>query len=215
MTEQYQPIASLLERVRARWQRLVAFRATRRAALLATVALLAFDVFASLTSRAPFALAALGIATVLLIVTAVVWGFLPLREAPSDARIARFIEERRKELDERLVSAVGVIAQRQAPSGLAASMVGDAARAASAVDPAEIVAAEVLRRAGIQAVAAVLLVSAAGFFVRDKARQSYDALAFALFPAHVVLEVTPGDARIQSGSNFTVTARLVGNQAPV
>jgi hypothetical protein len=216
MTEQYQPIASLLERVRARWRRLSAFRATRRAALLATVALLAFNILAALTTRAPFALAALGMLAVLLVVVAVVWRFLPLREVPSDARIARFIEERKQELDERLVSAVGVVAAQQgAPAGLAASMVGDAARAASTVDPAEIVASEVLRRAGIQAVAAVLLLAATAFFVRDKARQSYDAIAFALFPTHVVLEVTPGDARVQAGSNFTVAARLVGNAAPV
>jgi hypothetical protein len=215
MTEQYQPIASLLERVRVRWRRLSAFRATRRAALLATVALLAFSVLAALTTRAPFALAALGMMAVVLVVAAVVWGLLPLREIPSDARIARFIEERKEELDERLVSAVGVAAQEGAPAGLAASMVGDAVRVASTVDPAEIVASEVLRRAGIQAVAALLLLAATGFFVRDKLRQSYDAIAFALFPAHVVLEVTPGDARVQAGSNFTVVARLVGNQAPV
>ncbi len=83
------------------------------------------------------------------------------------------------------------------------------------IDPAEIVASEVLRRAGIQAVAAVLLLAAVAFFARDKARQSYDALSLALFPAHIVLEVTPGDARVQAGSNLTVEARLVGNQAPV
>jgi hypothetical protein len=215
MTEHYQPIAHLLERVRVRWRRLVAFRALRRAALLATVALLVFSALASLTSRAPFALAGLGILTVIFVVASVVWGLLPLREAPSDARIARFIEERKHELDERLVSAVGVIAQQGPPAGLAASMVGDAARAASRVDPAEIVASEVLRRAGIQAVAAVLLLATAGFFVRDRARRSYDAVALALFPAHIVLEVTPGDARVQAGANLTVVAKLVGNDAPV
>src|SRR5258705_8399951 len=94
-------------------------------------------------------------------------------------------------------------------------MGGVAARSVSVVDSAEIVASEVLRRAGIQAVAALLLLAATGFFVRDRMRQSFDAIAFALFPAHLVLEVTPGDARVQAGSNFTVAARLVGNAAPV
>ena len=111
MTEKYQPIAQLLDRVRVRWRRLVAFRAVRRAALLATVSLLAFSALASLTTRAPFALAAIGMLAVLLVGVAVVWGLLPLREAPSDARIARFIEERKADLDERLVSAVSVIGQ--------------------------------------------------------------------------------------------------------
>ena len=215
MTEQYQPIANLLDRVRLRWRRLMAFRATVRAALLATAVMVLFGLFASLTSRAPIALAVLGVLAVILVIAAIVWGLLPMGEAPSDRRIARFIEERKTELDERLVSAVSVVAQQAMPPGLAASMVGDAARAAAAVDPAEIVASEVLRRAGIQAVAAVLLFAVVAFSVREKARQSYDALAFALFPAHVVLDVTPGDARIQAGSNLTVVARLVGNDAPV
>src|SRR5262249_53463653 len=165
MTEHYQPIAQLLERVRVRWRRLVAFRAIRRAALLATVTLLIFYALASFTSRAPFALAGLGILAILFVAASVVWGLLPVREAPSDARIARFIEERKQELDERLVSAVGVIAQQRQQAGLAASMVGDAARAASKVDPAEIVASEVLRRAGIQAGAAVLLLAATAFYI--------------------------------------------------
>src|SRR5690349_22149807 len=98
MTEQYQLIAELLDRVRARWRRLVAFRAAVRAALLAAVALALFGLAAAFTTRAPVALAVLGVVAAILTITAVVWGLLPLREAPSDARIARFIEERKTEL---------------------------------------------------------------------------------------------------------------------
>jgi hypothetical protein len=213
MTEQYRPIADLLDRVRSRWRRLVAFRATIRAALAATAALTLVLLLAMLTTRSPLALAALAAAAVALIAGAVVWGLRPLRETPSDARIARFIEERKTELDERLVSAVSVAAAER--TALSASMVRDAARAAASIDPAEIVAAEVLRRSGMQAVAAVLLFVAVALLARDKARQSYDALALALFPSHVVLDVTPGDARIQAGSSLAVQARLVGNRAPV
>ena len=196
----------------------MAFRATRRAALLATVALLAFVlVLRSLTTRAPFALAALGMLVVVLVACGGRLGAAAAcAQIPSDARIARFIEERKSELDERLVSAVGVARATGAPAGLAASMVGDAARAASADRSREIVASEVLRRAGIQAVAALLAaVRRSASSSATTMRQSYDAVAWRLFPAHVVLEVTPGDARVQAGSNFTVEARLVGNQAPV
>src|SRR5947207_7666005 len=126
MTEQYQLIANLLDRVRVRWRRLVAFRATTRAALAATAAVSVILLLAMLTTRAPLVLAALGVSAVVVVIAAVVWGLRPLREAPSDARIARFIEERKTELDERLVSAVSVIARDTAPPGLAASMVGDA-----------------------------------------------------------------------------------------
>ena len=215
MTEHYQFIASLLERVRVRWRRLVAYRATMRTALLVTAVLAVFDLLARFITRAPLALATLGVLTLILAIAAIVRGLLPLRDAPSDAQIARFIEERKTELDERLVSAVGVVAQEQAMPRLAASMIGDAARAAADVDPAEIVAAEVLRRARIQALAALLLMGVLLFDVRHMARRSYDALALAMFPAHVILDVTPGDARVQAGSNFTVLARLVGNEAPV
>src|SRR5258708_1832491 len=141
MTEQYRPIADLLDRVRSRWRRLVAFRAATRAALAATAALTLVLLSAMLTTRSPMALAALAVVAAGLIVGAAVWGLLPLRETPSDARIARFIEERKTELDERLVSAVSVAAAER--TGLSASMVRDAARAAALVDPAEIVAAEV------------------------------------------------------------------------
>jgi hypothetical protein len=214
MTEHYQPIANLLERVRVRWRRLVAWRVTMRAALGAIAVLAAFDLLSRFTTRAPLTLAVLGVLAIAVLVGAVARALLPLREAPSDARIARFIEERKTELDERLVSAV-TAAQHAAPPRLAASMINDAARAAASVDPAEIVAAEVLRRARIQAFAALIVVAAIAFDARHPARQAYDALALALFPAHVVLEVTPGDARVQAGSNFDVVARLVGNQAPV
>ena len=111
MTEHYQFIASLLERVRVRWRRLVAYRATMRTTLLVTAVLAAFDLLARFITRAPLALATLGVLAVILVIAAIIRGLLPLRDAPSDAQIARFIEERKTELDERLVSAVGVAAQ--------------------------------------------------------------------------------------------------------
>src|SRR5258708_36762140 len=169
MTEQYRTIADLLDRVRSRWRRLVAFRATIRAALAGTAAPTLGLLLAMLTTRSPMALAGLAVVAVVLIVGAAVWGLLPLRESPSDARIARFIEERKTELDERLVSAVSVaVAERRGDEtnrakagsddlGLSASMVRDAARVAASVEPAEIVAAEVLRPAGMPAGAAALL----------------------------------------------------------
>ncbi|MGC4082888.1 MAG: hypothetical protein QM736_12430 [Vicinamibacterales bacterium] len=57
--------------------------------------------------------------------------------------------------------------------------------------------------------AVLLLVS------RHAAKQAFDAVSLMLFPSHVVLEVAPGNARVQAGSNLEVQARLVGNTAPV
>ena len=51
--------------------------------------------------------------------------------------------------------------------------------------------------------------------VRQTARQAVDAATVTLFPARVTIEVKPGNARVRSGATLTVTARLVGNTAPV
>ena len=152
------------------------------------------------------------------LVAGVAWGLLPLREAPSDARIARFIEERKTELDERLVSAVGVASgNRQTPPALAASMVGDAARAASTVDPAEIVASEVVAaRRDSGRCGGPACWPRRRFSSADKARQSYDAVVARAVPGarrsrgHAGRRARSGRARTSPSRR-----RLVGNQAPV
>ncbi len=89
------------------------------------------------TTRTPVALALLGLVALALVAGAIVWGFWPVRRTPSDAQVARFIEERDPSLDDRLASAVDLLVARresEAP-GLAAPMVADAARRACVVDP--------------------------------------------------------------------------------
>ena len=107
------PIRELLDRVRARWHALRAFQAAVRASLAASavliVALLVVRGLAQWAGRPPLVPAILAAATLLLAVGAVAWAFAPLRHRPSDARVARFIEERAPALDDRLVSAVDVI----------------------------------------------------------------------------------------------------------
>src|SRR3970040_1480905 len=94
MQSQSAQIRELLDRVRARWRRVSLFRAIVRAALAAAAVLAVALFFALWTSRAPAMLAALGVLAVLLSVAAVVWGLWPIGRAPSDAQVARFIEER-------------------------------------------------------------------------------------------------------------------------
>ncbi len=217
MTEHYQPVADLLQRVRTRWRQLVLLRALVRAALAAAMVLGGVLLVAQALPRAPMALALVGGSGVVLTALALVWGLWPARDVPSDARLARFVEERCSGLDQRLVSAVDVATVRDDETRpvFASALLHDAARAASSVDPSEVVPAVALRRAGFQALAAVLICSAVIFLGRGVARQAVDASSLALFPAHVVLEVTPGDARVEAGTALRVEARLVGNQAPV
>src|SRR5262245_49327731 len=102
----HQGIRGLLSGMRRRWRRLLVFRATVRAGLAISGVLGAFVLLTSLTNRAPAANAALALAALASAVAALSWGFWHLRRVPTDAQLARYIEERDPSLDDRLVSAV-------------------------------------------------------------------------------------------------------------
>jgi hypothetical protein len=217
MSEQFGPIRELLDRVRARWRRLVLLDVTTRAAVAGTLVVgLALALSLGL-SRSPIGLAVLGAAGLLAALAALVWAIWPARHVPSNRNVARFIEERHGELDERLVSAVDVVDSRAADErpALAAAMVRDAAKAAADVDPATIIPADALRRGVLRASVACLALLAILFFARHAARQAFDAVALMFFPSRIALDVMPGNARVQAGSSLTVEARLVGNSSPV
>jgi hypothetical protein len=217
MSEQFRAVQDLLDRVRARWRRAALLLALVRAASgVACVIALAL-VLSHWTSRSPVALAVTGAVSVAIAAAATVWGLWPVRHVPCDRATARFIEERVPSLDERLVSAVDVhgTAEADGRPALAASLIRDAARAASAVDPDAIVASDLLRRRTIQAAVACAVLIGLLVGARETARESYDALDLALFPSHIRLDVAPGNAKVEAGASLTVRARLVGNRAPV
>ena len=132
-------IRDLLDRVRARWHALRAFQAAVRAGLAASAVLIAALMLlrgvAQWAGRPPLVPAILAAAALLLVVWALAWAFAPLRHRPSDARVARFIEERVPALDDRLVSAVDVInGPPERGHLLRAPMLADAAARARAID---------------------------------------------------------------------------------
>lgn len=220
MDASYRHIADLLGQVRSRWRRLLLLRAALVAALAVAGVLAAGLALGYGAGRSSHALAAVGVVTIVLAVAVAIRALAPVRRAPSDRQLARFIEERDPTLDDRLVSAVDVASARaddpEAPApALAAAMVADAGRRAAAVEARSIIASDLLRRGALRAAAAIALVAAVGFTGRHAARRSFDALSLSLFPARVQLSVVPGDARVQSGSSVTIEARLVGNTAPV
>jgi hypothetical protein len=214
---QYHEIRELVRRVRTRWRRLTVLHATARAASACSAVLAAALVLATLTGRSPLALVVLAVVALAALVAALAWGFRPARTAPSDTRVARFIEEQEPSLEDRLVSAVHVGGTHgPAPaSSLAGIMIADASRRAAAVDPAAIVPGNRLRRSGYLAAAAVVLLAALALASRGTGRQAYDALSLALFPSRITLDVTPGNARVRAGTPVTIEARLIGNSAPV
>jgi hypothetical protein len=211
---QYDDIRRLIDRVRARWRALCALHAAVRAALSLLVAFGIALVSARWISASPVLLATIAISATLVAVAALVWACFPLRKRPTDAQIARSIEERAPGLDDRLVTAV----ERRGASTSAAFdelVIADAARRARELEPHQIVASESLQRAGVQAAAAALALLALLILGRDPLRESVDAMSLTLFPERMALEVAPGNARIRAGDPLHVRARLVGNHAPV
>ena len=213
--EHYSQIRELIEAVRRRWRALCALRAVVRAALAGAVVIGAAVVASRWTVGAPALLMTLAAAALLAALAALATCFWPLRRAPRDAVVARFIEERAPSLDDRLVSAVDVAGRRDAAPGLAAAMLADAARRTSAIDIDTIVSARALRRAALQAAAAAIVLGIVLFAARGPAREAVDAASLTLFPARTALDVKPGNARIKAGSPLAIEARLVGNRAPV
>src|SRR5262245_40694589 len=116
-----EPIRRLLAAVRGRYRALTICRAIVRAALAASAVVGVSLIAASLVSAvhpAPWAFAAIGSLALLATLAAVVWGLTPLRDAPSDRRIARFIEERVPALEDCLATAVDVVGSDRGQSGV-------------------------------------------------------------------------------------------------
>ena len=211
-------IRELLRRVRTRWRNLSVLRASIRASIaVGIVVVLALGV-ALWTERLPMAFALTGLVAFVAAIGAALWGVAPLRHVPSDARVARFIEERTPALDDRLVSAVHLASDERASSRwpeLAGPMLADAAARARDVDVEAVVSSDSLRRTALQALAAAVVLGVVLFAGFGRGRQAYDAAALTLFPSRIALDVTPGNSRVLAGSPVTISARLVGNRAPV
>ena len=209
-------IRQLIDRVRRRWRLLRAYRAAVRAALAAVAAIGAGVLAARWMTDAPLLLGVTVAAALAIAGAAIVRALWPLRRSPDASRVARFIEERAPDLDDRLASAVDVVnGSTRVPAALAGPMLADAARRAREIDLDAIVPDETLRRAGFQAAAATLALAALLILARTTIRQGTDALALTVFPSRVTLDVAPGHARLKAGTPLVIHARLVGNRAPV
>lgn len=216
----HDPIRHLLDRVRTRWRMLRALQAAIRAGLAAAavliVALLLLRGVSQWAGRLPLLPALVAAAALLLAAAALARALASLRRRPSDARVARFIEECVPALDDRLATAVDVM--NGPPEGrprLRSVMLADAAAQAAAIDVEAILPAASLRRSGFQAAAVVLLLILVGGIGRAPALEAWDAATLALVPPRVGLEVRPGDARVLAGMPLAIEARLAGTRLPV
>ncbi|HEX4346734.1 MAG TPA: DUF4175 family protein, partial [Vicinamibacterales bacterium] len=186
-------IFELLRKVRARWRRLAALRALSRAVIVVTLIFGAAVVTTRLAPLPSAALILIAATTAACALGAACWAVWTTRENPSDARVARFIEEAHPGLEDRLVSAVSAARDASIAPLFAKPAIEDAARRVSAIAPSDVIGTNRLRTASIQAFAALALLVVVGAAGRVAARQWYDAVLRSFF-ASVSAENTPGHA---------------------
>ena len=139
----------------------------------------------------------------------------PLRDRPTDRRVARFVEERCPELEDRVASAAE-LAEDGASTVFQDLVLADAAKTLRQVGLGRVVTPAHLRRAALRGVLAttvfaVILVVGIG----PISRVARTAWLYAL-PFNVTLEVEPGDVTMMAGQPLRVRARLSGTRgAPV
>ena len=133
----------------------------------------------------------------------------PLRERPTDRRVARFVEERCPELDDRVASATD-LGDGETRTVFHDLVVADAAERLRRVDLGRVVTPAYLRLAAIRGVlATAVLVAILTLGLGPFSRVARTAWLYA-FPLNVTLEVEPGDVRVVAGQPLRIRARLSG-----
>ena len=139
----------------------------------------------------------------------------PLREQPTDRRVARFVEEQIPELEDRVASA-SEIGETGTLSVFQDLVIADAAEMLRRVDLGRVVPPARLRGAALRgvlatALLAVILTLGIGSFSRVARTAWLYAFGF-----DVTLDVEPGAVRVLAGQPLRVWARLSGTRgAPV
>ena len=202
-------LRALLTQVRRRWMTARSTRAAVRAAVVALALLLlvlAIDRFLQPPDVPMVALAVVALAIAAAYAVRTLW---PLHRVPGDRQVARFIEERCPDLEDRLASAAEVVDGGR-PSAFGDLVLVDAAAKARAVEIDQVVARRDVRRSvvrGVAATAALLVVLVVG--IAPVGRIVRTAWLYAL-PYSAVLEVEPGDTRVVAGQPLRIHAAVRG-----
>jgi hypothetical protein len=212
MGTQERDLKAALDRVRRRWGVLVLLRVTARVALAVSgVCLAAFGLWLAVGRTGLPVLFAGGVA-LFGALTAVAWGGWPARRRPSDRQVARFVEERCSELEDRVASAAefASAAAESHANPLMSRMCADAVTRLRALDLDRIVSRRSIRRAAARAGVTLVVCVAAALLVSRPLGQAVNIARLYLFPAHVTIDVAPGHARIITGQRLDIRARLNG-----
>ncbi len=199
-------IEAFIDALAGRHRRLTRLAAATRAALgLALLWIAALVVW--------YAAARLSAWTSVLVVAAalagsIAWAAVAWRRQSRPASrvgLARLAEDHLGGLEDRLVTAVDVV-ERDTSSPIAALLLDDTARRVSDDDVDLVIPAARVRGAAWRASAAVAALLALAFLGREPVGQATRAVGLWAFPARLMLDVTPGDARIRPDTPFVVHA---------
>ncbi|MDO8680426.1 MAG: hypothetical protein Q7R30_18065 [Acidobacteriota bacterium] len=201
-------LRTILADVRRRWARRALLRAWMLGAATAAAMLLVGFAAVWLVARdgVPLVLAVVAVSAVAAV--SLVFALLPLRHAPTDKQIARFIEERAGGLDDVLVTVVDQGLDARGP--MADILVHDATRATRQLDLDRVISRQTLLRAAAGAAlgSAALLVAMVLF--APSATRAANVVGSYLFPRSYTIEVTPGSAKVRTGFPLQIVARIAG-----
>ncbi len=221
-------LLDLVRRLRRRW---MWGHLLERAAYGALVVLGWMVLAGIVTARAPMAsgtMMVLRVGTlVVLLGAAYVCVFRPLRRRPDEVTFARFIEEREPRLEDRLVTAVEILAPSRATAAgtvvssgeraggfspvIVRRLITDALAQCSTVSRESVLPTRVLRLRAILAIAPVVLFGALVLLGPGSLRMGWQRLYWPwgiAAPPHVAIRVHPGDTRVPRGLDQVVTATL-------
>jgi hypothetical protein len=206
-----QIVRSLLQRVRRRWRALVSLRAGAAAGLGASLVMLAWLAADWLLAPAGTPLVLLAAVSIVSAAGLAVWLLRPVRENPTDRQVARYVEERCAEFEDRLVSMADLLDRE--PTGFQDLVLAQTARCAGSLQADDIVPSADLRAGAWKlAGAATLLLIVAALAIVPVGRAVRTA-SMLLNPERLEFEIVPGDARVVAGEPLRIIARLRGTAA--
>ncbi|HSL21293.1 MAG TPA: DUF4175 family protein [Vicinamibacterales bacterium] len=200
-------VSSFLQAIRRRLRWLTALRAGTSALAGVAIVLGLLAVVSRVARPAGEVLLALTIGAALGAVAWLARALWRAPRAPDDRQLARFVEERRPEFEDALVSAVSV---QPGEHPFARAVVADAANLARGIEPGTVVRREELQRAAGRGAAACALLLVAGGASLGPIDRAIDVARVRLFPSRVVIQVEPGDARVLAGRPLTLRAHITG-----
>lgn len=200
-------LSTFLRAIERRWRWLMGLHAVAAAAFGASLVCAALAAAAWLLDPPSTALLVMALAASLAAMVWIVRALRPAMRAPEPARLARYVEERRPEFEDALVTAVQV---RHGDHAFARAIVADAAIQARGVAPSSIVGRGELQRAAGRGAAACALLLVTGGASLGTLERAFDAARVRLFPSRISIEVEPGDARVVQGQAVRLRARISG-----